>query len=251
MNKILKFKEYSDWEQISLDFLNQISNPIISESEEDDSYLQKIVKDILNKFGFNIELSLTFGTGLKVILPVVSSLIENMALEFQPTTEDTVLLCITIMSIMYLQNGRDELISANDIKNKLNPEIQMKFGNPRIVVNRFIECFNQIFIFLKEFPKLFGFALSNILDLFIYSTILLPIMNAIGSFCSKYELTPETLLGNLVSLSVGIVSLGAKKLLTDVVNKVKNRNSDQPVETPNVDDLEEVDMGKSKLIQEQ
>ena len=46
---------------------------------------------------------------------------------------------------MYLQNKKNPPITSDEIKHKLNPEIQMKFGNPRSIVNKLLECFKQIY----------------------------------------------------------------------------------------------------------
>jgi hypothetical protein len=255
MNKILKFGEYRDWEGIATDFIYQIKNSRISESDEssmgEDSIL-KACKDIGEKFRFNIDLTLTFGTGVKLFYPVVSKFVENLQLEIKPTTEDIVLLCITTISIIYLRHKKDPPLSEEDIKNKLNPEVQMKFGNPRKLVEGLVKSFRQIYQFIKKFPKLFGVALDNIFDMFTYTTILIPVMNAIGMFCDKYDLTPENLVGNLASLGVGISTISSKRLIGFISNKL---NKDKPEEDPNilsdVGDLEEIDMGRSKLIKEQ
>lgn len=250
MNKILKFEEYQNWEEIAKDFLLNLENQNVSESEDHNGSLNTIIKDIFSRLGFNLELTLTFGTGVKLMYPIVDNLINNMNLQIKPSTEDIVLLCITVISIMFLHNKKNPPISSDDIKNKLNPEIQMKFGNPRSIVNKLLECFKQIFIFINKFPKLFGVAMGNILDMFSYTSILLPVMNAISLFCQKYELTPDNLLGNLLSLGVGIMTISTKHFFDFVKNKVKpGETSDDSI--PNVGDLQEIDMGKDKLIQEQ
>jgi hypothetical protein len=250
MNKILKFEEYQNWEEIAKDFLINLENQNVSESEDHNGSLNTIIKDIFSRLGFNLELTLTFGTGVKLMYPIVDNLINNMNLQIKPSTEDIVLLCITVISIMFLHNKKNPPISSDDIKNKLNPEIQMKFGNPRSIVNKLLECFKQIFNFINKFPKLFGVAMGNILDMFSYTSILLPVMNAISLFCQKYELTPDNLLGNLLSLGVGIMTISTKHFFDFVKNKVKpGETSDDSI--PNVGDLQEIDMGKDKLIQEQ
>jgi hypothetical protein len=254
MARILKFEEYRDWEVIGQEFLYIIQNPNISESEDMEDTYQKVCKDILEKFGFNIELALTFGTGVKLMFPIVQNLISNLELEIKPSFEDIVLLCITTLSIMFLRYKREPVISANDIKNKLNPELQLKFGNPRNLVTNLVACFNHIYDFISKFPKLFGVALSNIFDMFSYTSILLPVMNAIGSFCDKYDFTPENLAGNLASLGVGISSIVGKRLYDYVKNKIKG-NGGEPIEEPSVlsdvGNLDEIDLGGTKLINEQ
>jgi len=256
MAKILKFNDYRDWESIAIDFLNTVENPIISESESNDDNFKKACEDIFSKLGFNIELALTFGTGVKLFYPIVSKFVDNLQLEIKPTFEDVVLLCITVMSIIYLRYKKEPPISADDIKNKLNPEIQMKFGNPRKLVEKLVLSFKHIYEFIKKFPKLFGVALNNIFDMFTYTSILIPVMNAIALFCSKYDLTPNNLVGNLASLGVGIATITSKRLVDFVSNKLGKDKGRSPIEDDpsimsNVGDLEEIDFGKSKLIQEQ
>jgi hypothetical protein len=96
---------------------------------------------------------------------------------------------------------------------------------------------------------LFGVALNNIFDMFTYTTILIPVMNAIGLFCSKYSVTPDNLVGNLASLGVGISTIASKRLIDFIKNKLgKDKSVD---EEPSIGDLEEIDMGRSKLIKEQ
>ena len=160
------------------------------------------------------------------------------------------------MSIIYLRYKKEPPISADDIKNKLNPEIQMKFGNPRKLVEKLVLSFKHIYEFIKKFPKLFGVALNNIFDMFTYTSILIPVMNAIASFCGKYDLTPDSLVGNLASLGVGIATITSKRLVDFVSNKLGKDKGISPIEDDpsimsDVGDLEEIDFGKSKLIQEQ
>lgn len=253
MTKIFKYSEYTDWELKAQEFLYHIENQVISEADHIDNDINTTIKDIFGRLGFNLELTLTFGTGVKLMYPIVDNLIKNMKLEIQPSYEDVVLLCITVMSIMFLDHKKNPPISSDDIKNKLNPEIQMKFGNPRSIVNKFVNCFKQIYSFINRFPKLFGVAMNNILDMFAYTTILLPVMNAISLFCLKYELTPDNLMGNLLSLGIGVMTISTKRLYNFVKDKVKKDKSsiDDEDILSDVGDLQELDLGKNKLIQEQ
>lgn len=259
MNKILKFTEYKDWNLIAFEFVEQIHLSQIKESDKintDDDTILRMCDDIGKKFGFNLSLALTFGTGVKLFYPVVSKFVENLQLEIKPTAEDIVLLCITVISIIYLRYKKEPPLSEEDIKNKLNPEIQMKFGNPRKLVESLVSSFKHIYQFIKKFPKLFGVALDNIFDMFTYTSILIPVMNAISIFCDKYDLTPDNLVGNLASLGVGISTIASKRLVQFISNKIgsdKNKQIDneEPTMMTNIDDLEEIDLGKSKLIKEQ
>jgi hypothetical protein len=251
MNNILKFDEYYDWQEIANDFLFQIKNSPLRESDENDNQeYSSLIKNILNKFGFNLSLVLTFGTGVKLMFPIIAKLIENMQLEIKPTKEDIVLLCITCISIMYLENKKEAPIQATDIKNKLNAEIQMKFGNPRIIVNKILKCFEHLFIFIKKFPKLFGVSVNNIIDMFAYTAILQPIMNAISAFIGTYNITPDTLAGNLLSLGTGVATISGKSLLNFLTNNNKKNKSGEDV-LSDVEDLTDMEQDGNVLIKEQ
>lgn len=258
MNKVMKFEDYQNWEAIATNFIYQIKNSRISESEESnisDDTFNKACEDIFKNFGFNLELTLTFGAGVKLFFPIVSKFVETLQLEIKPTFEDVVLLCVTIISIIYLRYKKEPPISAEDIKNKLNPEVQLKFGNPRKLVSNLVTSFKQIFQFIKKFPKLFGVSLNNIFDMFSYTTILIPVMNTISWFCSKYNVTPDNLAGNLASLGVGISTIASKRLIQLLINKFgKDKelsSQEDPSVLADVTDLEQIDMGRSKLIKEQ
>jgi hypothetical protein len=245
MTKILKFTDYSNWEVIAKNFLNEVNSLNEAEETDNDSMFEIIIGGILKKFGFNLSLVFTFGAGVKLMYPLVSQLISNMQLEIEPTTEDIVLLCITILSIMYLEHTKNPPISADDIKTKLNGEIQIKFGNPRILVNKLKKCFTSIFLFLQKFPKLIGFALTNIIDMFAYTSILLPVMNSISSFVGTYEITPDNLSGNLMSLATGIITLTGRQIM----DFVKGKRTKNPIS--GIEDLTKTDIEDTELIKEQ
>ena len=251
MNNILKFDEYYNWQKIAEDFIESLKNSHLDESNENHpDEFSGIIKSILEKFGFNIGLVLTFGTGVKMMFPIVYKLIDNMQLEIKPTKEDIVLLCITCLSIMYLENKKSPPIPAEDIKNKLNAEIQMKFGNPRILVNRILKCFESIFIFLKKFPELVGVSISNIIDMFAYTAMLQPVMNAISSFVGTYNITPENLAGNLLALGTGIATMSGKTFIEYLKNR-KSKGEPHEVVLSDVEDLSKSDQYGDKLIKEQ
>lgn len=251
MNNILRFEEFYDWQSIAEKFLQSIDNLQLEESNETkEENISDVVSSILNKFGFNMSLVLTFGTGVKMMYPIVSNLINNMKLEIQPTREDIVLLCITCLSIMFLENKKNPPIPAEDIKNKLNAEIQMKFGNPRIIVNRIKNCFESIFIFLKKFPKLVGASFNNIIDMFAYTAILQPVMNAISAFVGTYNITPDNLSGNLLSLGTGIATMSGKSFLNYLKNR-KNKVNPEEYTFSDIEDLSDINHQDNQLIKEQ
>jgi hypothetical protein len=248
MNKILKFSEYYDWQEIAQEFLSNLNQVNINESDVE-SHFTDMIKSIFNKFNFNISLVLTFGTGVKLMYPIISKLIDNMQLEIKPSQEDIVLLCITMIAIMYLENKKTPPISAEDIKHKLNAEIQMKFGNPRILVGKLLKCFESIFLFIKKFPKLFGVAVDNIVDMFAYTSILQPVMNIISSLVGEYHITPENLKGNLLSLGTGVATITGKTFLDYIKNKKDKKSGDH--ELSDLEDLGKIDKDGNKLIKEQ
>lgn len=115
--KLLKYNEYSK-EILAEEFLKLVGSTPIMESKEkniDDSTLKQVLTKLSSDIKFNLGLILTFGSGIKAIYPVVSNFIEKGLIKVEPTTENIVLICITSLSIVYLEEkgnkvGSDHII---------------------------------------------------------------------------------------------------------------------------------------------
>lgn len=216
--QVLKFKQYKNSIDLATIFLDLIE-PKVNEDN--------VVNDILNKVTNDLKLNFTlitsFGTGISFIYPIVDSLIKNSKLNINMSIENIVLLTITSINIFYLESKKSNSNSKleKEIKNLLE-ELKLRgIGNG--IVKKLTECLkslnNIILILLKNTYK----TIESFIDMFSYTSILVPILSAITTLVSKNSYTLDTFTNNFISLGIGISTLTAKHGLNWLINKLKNK----------------------------
>ena len=270
MSKILRYKEYNKSEEISNEFIENLCNPQINESNEFKNY-QSIAKKLAKDLKFNIGLILTFGTGVKLMIPIVQNLIDNSSLSIEMNTENLILLTITVVAITYLEetsnnvgdeinsSGNKSIVTKRDAQTLLE-ELKMR-GIGQGIVKKLVSVFSVIGKFIKIVFRGTPYVLNGLLDIFGYTSLMIPFTNAISLFIGKYDLTIETITGNLLSLSIGVGAIISKRGVSWLVDKLKKslnlkgfaKDLDIPVEVRPYDiiDNETDNLDKSKLIKEQ
>jgi len=237
MSKILRYKEFSLTEKQSKEFLDNLLNPLINESADNrPSLVKKILKNLAGDLKFNLGLVGTFGMGIAAMLPVVQNLVENSALSIEVTPENMVLLTLCVLSITYLEEtgnetGQDEVectcnrkpncercggtgivksnVTREDAQNLL-AELKLRgIGNG--AVKKFVKSFKSISKFIKKVVKSSQYVINGLLEMLGYTAIMVPVMNTIALFVGNYDLTLDTFIGNMVSLTIGVTSLLAKQ----------------------------------------
>ncbi len=273
MVKVLKFNEYDKSEELANEIIESICNPQINESTSiDDSIIKKILKNLSRDLKFNIGLVSTFGAGIKVMYPIIENLINNGSLKIEMTSENIILLCITSLSITYLeetqnkagdkitQDGVESVVTKSDAQTMLE-ELKMR-GVGNGLVKKFVSAFKSIGSFFKILFRGTPYVITGLIDMFGYTAILIPCMNTISSFIGKYDITVDTVASNLLSVGVGLTAIVAKQGVSWLVGKIKKSLNiknlgdglDKPIsvmpyeiidgETENIDK-------RSKLIKEQ
>lgn len=263
--KVYKFAEYSLNNSMVDAFIESL-RPLINEGSggvsKYDSSLSKIVKDLK----LNIELISTFGTGIGAFYPIVESLMTNMNTDSVEITSSTVvLLTITAISIIYLEERRskikDESSFTKDCKSMLEELKMMGLGNG--IVKKLIDCLKSIKNIFSVISKHMGAVARGFIDMFAYGAILIPIMNGVYSIINKYDLNFDTLSQNFLGLSMGVGTIIAKHGISDIVDKIKNRlpvDKDKiisEIETPITQKVADITFGDSdvhhdgELIKEQ
>jgi hypothetical protein len=269
MSRVLKWNEYRISEERALEVIESICNPIINESN-DDKLFYTISKKLARDLKFNIGLILTFGTGIKLMIPVVNNLIKTGTLNFEVSAENIILLTITVAGIIYLEEtsnkagddinseGEKSIVTKRDVQTMLE-ELKMR-GIGQGIVKKFVSSFLSIGTFFKNLLKKTPFVINGLLDMFGYTSLMLPCMNAISSFIGKYDITIETIATNLLSVGVGVGALMAKQGVTWLVNKLKKSlniegdtsNLKRAVEIRPYDIIDsDISVDNSKLIKEQ
>jgi len=258
MARILKFGDYNKSEDQATEIIENMCNPQVNESSVDDSVIKKIVKGLSNDLKFNYKLVFTFGTGIRFMYPIVENLIKNGSIKIEMSTENIVLLCITALSITYLEEtqnrvgdskvvcvdcngmGFEDDVDENDDEEcqsckgtgyieshvtkkdaqTMLEELKMRgIGNG--IVKKFVAGFKAIGSFFKVLLKGTPYVVTGLVDMIGYTALMIPAMNAISSFVGKYDITIDTLSANLLSVGVGVGSLVAKQGINWLVDKLK------------------------------
>lgn len=223
--EILRYDKYNKNIDLAEEFLNSFRLKF-DESKSDKKDFKNIIDGIFKDLKLNVNLSLTFGTGISLMIPIINNLIKNSNLSIELTDYNITLLSITCFFIIYLEHKKTKV--ENDPKidkikqdtKSLLTELKLKgFGNG--IVKKLVKCFDVIKELFNIFLKSTGNIINSIIDMFSFTSILVPMLNAINSMVGKYELNLETFVGNFTSIAVGIGTLVAKHGIKYLYDKLK------------------------------
>jgi hypothetical protein len=270
MSKILRYTEYKQSEEKANEFIEMVCNPQMNESKDSGEF-ESIAKRLSKDLKFNFGLIATFGTGIKMMIPVVQNLIEKGTFNFEMTQENLILLTITVVAITYLEEtankagdevnaeGEKSIVTKKDAQTMLE-ELKMR-GIGQGIIRKFVSALSSVGKFFKMLFRGTPYVINGLLDMFGYTALLLPCMNALSDFIGKYDITIENIAANLLSLGVGMGALLAKQGVVWLVDKLKKslnlkdfgKDLDKPIEMKPFDivDGETDNLDKSKLIKEQ
>lgn len=219
---------------------------VISNSDEDvqlqnSTPYKRIEKKVLSDLKLDTKLVFTFGAGIGAIYPVIQNMMQNLSLSgVEMTQETTVLLTIACITIVYLEEKKfktpeEEEKLTKDSKSMLE-ELRMRGIGDGIVkkVMKSIESIKNVFAVVA---KHLGAMVGGVIDMFGYTAILIPIMNAILWIIGKYEMSVDAVIQNFFSLGVGIASRIAKHGLVELINKLRGVISNKTKEEI-IDELE-------------
>lgn len=271
MSKILRYKEFALTEKQAKEFVEQLLNPVINEnSDNQPSLVNKILTNLGKDLGFNLRLIVTFGTGIAAMLPVVYNLVQNSRLTLEPTTENLVLLTLTSLAIVYLEETDNKSgdvsiecpcskketckrcegtgfvkseVSKEDAQNLL-AELKLRgIGNG--AVRKFVKNFKAIGKFIKKIVKSSQYVINGLLEMLGYTAIMVPVMNTIAAFVGNYDMNIDTLPGNLLSLALGVAAVLSKQgvnFLFDRLRKVFMKDDNFEFDDSVVKNLDIVDI---------
>jgi hypothetical protein len=223
--KIQKFKEYSLHDKMALDFINSFDK-MVNESDDSKSY-DKVAKKVISDLKLNLKLVLTFGAGIGSLYPIVDGLMSNMNLDsFELTTESIVLLTLAAVSITIIEERKFNSIEEEDqlIKDSKSmlEELKMRgFGNG--IVKKLMKGLESIKNIFSIIGRHLGAVIGGVIDMFAYTSILIPIMNGIMFVINKYELNLDTLPQNFLGLAMGIGTVIAKHGILEILNRIKSK----------------------------
>jgi hypothetical protein len=236
--KIQRYTDYTLQNEMAEEFLNSFDK-MVKESDSDTSY-QKVAKKVISDLKLNVSLVATFGAGIGALYPVVQGLMENMNLDsFILTPESIVLLTLSSVTIAYLQekkfkSAEEEDQLTKDSKSMLE-ELKMKgFGNG--IVKKLIKSLESVKNIFLVIGKHIGAVIGSIVDMFVYTSLLIPLLNGVMSIIHKYDLNLDTLPQNFLGLAVGVGTIIAKHGIVEIINRIKNKFPINPKEV--LDDIE-------------
>jgi hypothetical protein len=224
---------------------------------------KRIEKKTLSDLKLDTKLVFTFGAGIGALYPVVQKMMENLNISVDMTRETTVLLTITCITIIYLEEKKfkspeEEVKLTKDSKSMLE-ELRMRGIGDGIVkkVMKSIEAIKNVFSVVS---KHIGAVVGGVIDMFGYTAILIPIMNSILWVIGKYEMSVDAVIQNFFSLGLGVSSRIAKHGLVELINKLRgflsNKTSNDIIdelETPVIQRFGDIrdDEQEGELIKEQ
>lgn len=277
MRKIMKFQDYQKTSQIAEEFLEKIINPTMNESNLNDDMVKDILKKLQNDLKFNFGLVFSFGTGIGLMYPIVLNLIKNSKLSVELTPENIVLLTLTTLCICYLEDnknisGLEDIVcpdcdgsvecptcnGTGELKSKVNKqdarklltELQLRgIGNG--IVKKMVKCFDSISKLLRSIFRNSEVVVKTLLDMFAYTSLLIPTLNAINWLTSQNSYTIDNLGGNLLSIGVAIIAFLSKYGFNYLVDKIKaNLPNKKTIGSQEIKDGQS-DLEGNQLIKEQ
>ena len=237
--KIKKFQEYnlSLEESMAQDLINSFELMV---NESDKPGYKTVAEKVISDLKLNSKLVFTFGTGIGAFYPVVEKLMRNMNGDaFNLSTESIVLLTIAAVTITFLEEkkfktAKEEEELTKDAKSMLE-ELKMKgLGNG--IVKKLINGLKSIKNIFTIIGKHIGAVVGGVIDMFAYTSLLIPIMNGINFVIGKYDLNLDTLPQNFLGLAVGVGTIIAKHGIVEILNRLKDRFKINQKEV--IDDIE-------------
>lgn len=229
MVKIYKIEEFVKYESITNDFILNIdineSNSKESESSKK-SKEDRILKNIIKDLKLNFSLVGVFGAGIGAFYPIAKSLMSRMSIEI--TDEVVILSTICAATIILLEESKIKSIEKQrkiikDSKTLLE-ELKLR-GVGNGIIKKLITAFYSIKNIFSIIGKHIGAVVAGFTDMFAYTSILIPVMNAINHVIGKYQFTLDNIDDNFLGLSFGIGTIAAKYAIIDVINKIKSKFS--------------------------
>lgn len=228
--QVLRFKDYYKGQELAEDLIEMLSNPLLNENVDDKAWKQ-ILDKVFSDLGLNYALITTFGTGIAAMYPIVNELIVNNKLKIEITQENMLLLTVAAVVIIYLEEkktGSTKIsieMDEDEIKENaksLLTELKLRgIGNG--IVKKVVKAFTSISNLVKVIFKNFKYVISGFIDMFAYTAMLVPTMNVFATFIDKYDMNLDSIIGNLLSVGVGVLSVVAKNSINYLVQKLGSK----------------------------
>lgn len=206
-----------------------VLGPYMSNDDKfsDVSAYKRVEKKVLSDLKLDMKLILTFGSGIGALYPVIDVMMKNLNLSgVDINIETVVLLTIASLTIVFLEEKKfkspdEESKLIKDSKSMLE-ELRMR-GIGDGIVKKVIKSIQSIKNIFSIIGKHIGAVIGGVIDMFSYTSILIPIMNAILFIIGKYDMSIDNVIQNFFALGIGVSSRIAKHGLVELINKLKGK----------------------------
>jgi len=221
---IQRFSDYNLQYEMADEFLKSFDKMV---KESEGGSFKRVAKKVLSDLKLNTSLVLTFGAGIGAFYPVVESLMKNMGIDsFNLPEESIVLLTICALTIIYLEekkfkSSKEEVQLTKDSKSMLE-ELKLRgFGNG--IVKKLIQGLKSIKNIFSIIGKHLGAVVGGVIDMFAYTSLLIPILNGVMAVIHKYNLNMESLTQNFLGLATGVGTIIAKHGIVEIISRLKSK----------------------------
>jgi hypothetical protein len=261
MNTIHRYQDFSKYDDMSWDMINSMDTLI---KESDETNFKKIQNKVVSDLRLNFRFIGTFGAGIGAFYPIVESLMKNLGQNIEVTPEVVVLSSICALTIIYLEEKkfRDEQEEQDliDGSKSMLEELKMR-GVGNGIIKKLVKAYKSISSIFNIIGRRTGAVINGFIDMFAYTSLLIPVMNGILFVINKYELNIDTLVQNFIGLSIGVGTIIAKHGISLIISKIKDKfkiNKEEVIDDIDTSgdikkfgDIISSDDEKSELIKEQ
>lgn len=223
MNTIHRYQDFSKYDDMSWDMINSMYTLI---KESDETNFKKIQNKVVSDLRLNFRFIGTFGVGIGSFYPIVESLMKNLGQNIELTPEVVVLSSICALTIIYLEEKkfRDEQEEQDliDGSKSILEELKMR-GVGNGIIKKLVKAYKSISSIFNIIARRTGAVINGFIDMFAYTSLLIPIMNGILFVINKYELNIDTLIQNFIGLSIGVGTIIAKHGISLIISKIKDK----------------------------
>lgn len=242
MNVIQRYEDFSKFDDMAWDMINSIDT-IIKESDE--TNYKKVQRKVISDLKLNFRFIGTFGTGIGAFYPIVESLMVNLGKGIDITSDVVVLSTLCALTIIYLEekkykDSKEEKDLIDDSKSMLE-ELKMR-GVGNGIIKKLVKAFQAIKGIFLTISRHTEAVVNGLIDMFAYTSLLIPVLNGVYYVINKYDLNIDTLIQNFIGLSIGVGTIIAKHGISLIISKIKDKFPINKKEV--VDDIEVSDVKK-------
>jgi hypothetical protein len=175
---------------------------------------KKLINQTLSDYNLNLYFSLTFGTALPFLIPIIEKLFYNKGSISIDTYEIVLLTIFSITEIIHVNNDNIKRLK-NDIKEK----------GILHLVDKIKKSLQSIYKITLNVAFSFGKVIEKFIEMFSYITISIPIWYSISEITSQEGFDIDTFPQKLLGLTIGTGGFYLKNIINKITNSLINKKN--------------------------